>query len=424
MSEGRVVRRMKTGEPKAASAHTLRLVGVSGAGTLMAGEMSRLVRRAHDDVWVPRPDKSEPGAVVYPFDERMACVAGLYHRTSARVLWQVLSSRAKRLEPLYAELRAQMEQQTEAWYWPGASISVTAPAVREFAAGERQVVGTVKNALIDGAGARGVALRVDPERPDVSIDVRLVNEQIFVSVDLAGRPMHQRGYRQSAGVAPLREDLAALMLMALRFDGRHECLVDPMAGSATIGIEAAAMASGRPIWCSGRSPAGMKLPGLRDYWPSKSAPLFADTQAAVLVNELDSELVAIGRRNAKTAGVEPQLEVRAGDFRSLEREQVFDFCERSGRSSERGLILCNPPYGARLGVLDESSASSSGRVSDPRALRRLYAELGRWCRQFRGWRAGFLVANPDFESSFGLQPVSKRPMRNGPLRAVLYAYEL
>lgn len=407
----------------ASAEQRLRLVGVSGAGTLMAAELSRLVRRARDDVWVPRPDKSEPGSVAYPFDARMACVAALYHRTCARALWQVLSSRAKRLEPLYAELRAQMQQQVGGWYWSGATFSVSAPGVRDFAAGERQVVGTVKNALIDGAADRGVTLCVQPERPDLSLDVRLVNDELLVSVDLAGRPMHQRGYRHAAGAAPLREDLAALMLMALRFDGRHECLVDPMAGSGTIGIEAAAMASARPVWCSGRSPLGMRLPALSEHWPHQAGSLFADTRAAVLLNELDPRLAAIAQRNAKTAGVERQLEVRVGDFRSLERRSVLEFCDDHGLSGARGLILCNPPYGERLGAPPPGgSASVGGR--EAQALRRLYAELGRWCRQFRGWRAGFLVANPDFELGFGLRPVSKRPMRNGPLRAVLYTYEL
>src|SRR5690606_728822 len=106
----------------------------------------------------------------------------------------------------------------------------------------------------------GLELVVDPARPDVWIDVRMLDGQIIVSVDLAGRPMHQRGYRHLSGVAPVREDVAALMLMLARYDSRSDILIDPMGGAGTIAIEAACMATGRGVWCSGYVPACSKLP--------------------------------------------------------------------------------------------------------------------------------------------------------------------
>ncbi len=113
-----------------AGAHLLRLIGVYGTNKVLAGELSRLVRRARDDVRVPVADRLGPGSVSYPFDARMAVVAVRYHRTSARVLWQVMSSRATRLEPLYADLLALMKHQPETWFWPGAKISVRAFGVK------------------------------------------------------------------------------------------------------------------------------------------------------------------------------------------------------------------------------------------------------------------------------------------------------
>jgi 23S rRNA G2445 N2-methylase RlmL len=391
------------------SGQLLRLVGAHGSNRVMAGELSRLVRRAYNDVWVPVPVKDGPGSVCYPFDPRMARVAAEYHRTSARVLWQVLSSRAGRLEPLYADLRAQMAASRPDWFWPGATFSVSAHHVEAFAAGERQIVGTVKNALLDGAAAQGVQLQMQPEAPDLFIDVRQFEQQLVVSVDLAGRPMHQRGYRKSAGPAPLREDVAALLVMLMRHDSRKEALVDPLAGAGTIGIEAALLARGEPNWCDGRRPSGERLPALRPWFAAAPQALFADTEACVLLNDISSEAISAARDNVAAAGL-TGIHTRVGNFRELSAGDVGGLCEQHGLSRTTGVIISNPPYGERLG--------------DAAELTGLYRGLAQWCRQFPGWRAGFLVANPDFEFAFGMRAVSKKPLYNGPLKATFYQYQL
>src|SRR5690606_20523763 len=148
-------------------------------------------------------------------------------------------------------------------------------------AGERQVVGVVKNALVDGAAQRGLHLRVDAERPDLIFHVRSTKDDqeqgsLIVSLDVAGRPMHERGYRTQSGPAPLREDLAANLVMLSRFDGRSECLIDPLAGSGTLAVEAALMAAGKPVWTSGRVPKAASLPLLTEAFQDLGKPLFAD----------------------------------------------------------------------------------------------------------------------------------------------------
>lgn len=397
------------GHAPQATSQLLRLVGAHGSNRVMAGELSRLVRRAYNDVWVPVPVKDGPGSICYPFDPRMARVAAEYHRTSARVLWQVMSSRAERLEPLYADLRAQMAAALPDWFWPGATFSVSAHHVEAFAAGERQVVGTVKNALIDGAGAQGVRLQMQPETPDLFVDVRQFEQQLVVSVDLAGRPMHQRGYRRAAGLAPLREDVAALLVMLMRHDSRKEAIVDPLAGAGTIGIEAALLARGAPNWCDGRRPTGERLPALRPWFASAPEALFADTEPCVLVSDISSEAMLAAEQNITAAGLSG-IHTRVGNYRELSAREVGGLCEQHGLTKTTGVIISNPPYGERLGDASE--------------LMGLYRGLGEWCRQFPGWRAGFLVANPDFEFAFGMRAVSKKPLFNGPLKATFYQYEL
>ncbi len=388
----------------------LRLIGVGGANKVMAGELSRLVRRAFDDIRVPVPGKEGPGAVSYPFDPRMALLAARHHRTSARVLWELYRCPAERLEPLFAQLRQAIVDDSRSWYWDGASISVAAYSVRDFAAGERQVVGTVKNAVLEAAAARGATLTVDPQNPDLPVDVRLVGSEVSVALDLAGMPMHRRGYRHQSGIAPLREDLAAMIVMLARHDSRTEVLVDPMAGSGTIGIEAVGLGQGRGVWCSGRRPRLETWPEFVALAKVKSKAIFGDTSPFVIANEGDPESAEVMRRNVETAGCSPHISIRQGDFRDLGWSSVAAACDERGLSSARGLILANPPYGHRLE--DESKVEA------------LYRDLSEWCAGFSGWRAGFVVAHPRFEALMRGRPRITKPIRNGPLDAMFYLYDL
>jgi 23S rRNA G2445 N2-methylase RlmL len=384
----------------------LRLVGVAGANKVMAGELSRLARRALPDMRLPEPKKEGVGAVAYPFDARLAWVAVNYHRTSARVEWALYRSSAKRLEPLHADLVSAVGADRRPWAEHGATLGVKVYNVGDFAAGERQIVGTVKNALIDGMRRQGIELSVDPVAPMLPFTVRLLEGDVLVSLDLAGRPMHHRGYRVETVAAPLREDLASVLLMLARFDARHEVLVDPMAGSGTLPIEAACMGEARPLWGE-EAPACSRFSPFRSF-ESEPVPLFADTRAAALAADEDESAVRACRKNVERAGVAGSVAIHHGDFRELDRSTVMRKLAARGPVPDRGLILCNPPYGERLGRRD---------------LVELYRDLGRWARGFTGFRAAFLVANPEFERAFGGRPRIKKPLSNGPLRGYFYLYD-
>jgi 23S rRNA G2445 N2-methylase RlmL len=385
----------------------LRLIGSFGTNKVMAGELSRLVRRGFDDVRLPEPRKADVGAVVYPFEPRVAKLAALYHRTCARVLWDLLETPAPRLTPLFEAVIALFAPRAEQVLWDGARISVQAHGVEAFAAGERQVVGTVKNALIEAAARKQLSVTLDPEAPDVLFSVRGDEGQLRVSLDLAGRPMNQRGYRRDRGPAPLREDLAAVLLMLARYDARQDVLIDPMAGSGTIAIEAACMAQARPVWVPPRKPAILGMPLFRDVPPFEQAPLFADTEPRIFASDVHPDLRVVAAEAAEAAGVAGSLCIETSDFRDLSKRHISDALGVS--SLDRGVILANPPYGERM---------------QPAELDQLYADLQRFCSGFPGLRAAFLVANPDFERAFGARPRIKKPLRNGPLRGYFYLYDL
>jgi 23S rRNA G2445 N2-methylase RlmL len=396
----------------------LRLLGVQGSSKVMAGELSRLAGRALEGETLARfraqsPFKLGSGGLAYGFEPQLATVALLYHRTSARVLWDLYETDATRLEPLYDALVEAVAADDRNWLWDGARISVLAFAPRSVAAGERQVVGTVKNALVEGALRRGVRLEVDPERPDVTFHARSHVDQkgtpqLTVSIDLAGRPKHERGYRTRAGEAPLREDVAAYLVMLTRHDARSEALIDPCAGAGTLAVEAASMARARVAWSSGRRVAAEKLPAFAGRFEAPRRALFADTRPLVFANERDPRVFGLLQRAVETAGVGPDVIASCGDFRDLDPRALLR--QTKARGLTGGVVLCNPPWGERMG--------------QSRELVQLYKDLGSWCRELPGWRAGILAAHPEFERVFGARPRSTRPVMSGPLRATFFLFDL
>jgi 23S rRNA G2445 N2-methylase RlmL len=357
-----------------------------------------------------------------PFAPDLAAVCLAYHRTSARVLWDLAESHSTRLEPLYEDLVNALSEYEHPFWRAQGTFSVVAFDPRSVAAGSRQVVGVVKNALIEVGRRRGCVLTVSPERPDFLFHARSFideqgSERLVVSLDLAGREMHQRGYRFKSGVAPLREDLAALLVMLGRFDAKNDVFIDPMAGSGTLVAEAALMAAGKPLWMSGRSPAAAHYAPVEDEWPRFKKPLFGDSAPRLYAAELEPEIYELLGRTLQTAGVHSQVDSFCGDFR--------DWDLRPEQLGNQGLILSNPPYGGRLGASQKE-------------LGHLYRDLGKWCRQFRGYRAAFILGEPPddddegrggsvvglFLSRFGAEPRIKKPLRNGPLRAQFLLFDL
>jgi 23S rRNA G2445 N2-methylase RlmL len=272
----------------------LRIVGSTQTNVVMAAELLRVAKRALG-TRPPEPRKEGLGQLVLPFDRDLAWAATTYMRTPTRVLWDVYRSRATRLEPLYDELVADVRGDPRVLFKDRDGISVEARRVEDFAAGERQVVGTVKNALLEGAQRRGFRLHVDPERPATRWVARIDDRgEMVVSIDLGGGSLSQRGWRREAGAAPLREHLAAVLLMLCRYDSRKDVLVDPMCGSGTIPIEAVHAARATPRESHVLAALGVDR---------EAKPLFPDADPIAIGCDLDLEALAAARDNARAAGV-------------------------------------------------------------------------------------------------------------------------
>jgi putative N6-adenine-specific DNA methylase len=382
----------------------LRIIGSTQTNVVMAAELVRVAQRALGRR-PPEPRKEGLGQLVLPFDRELAWAAVTYLRTPTRVVWDVYRSRAERLEPLYDELVADVAGDVRPFMRDGDGISVEARRVEGFAAGERQIVGTVKNALVDGAARRKIRLHVEPQRPATRWVARLDDAgELVVSIDIGGGSLSQRGWRRDAGEAPLREHLAAVLLVLCRFDPRADALVDPMCGSGTIPIEALLAARAVPRPTPALSVLGLARP---------AAPLFPDAAPLVIGCDHDLGVLAAARDNARAAGVADEVIWQRADATRLPPALIADIARERGRPPPgAGVLLANPPYGERL--------------DDP-DLGALYAALAETCRRFAGWRAGFLVGSPDFERAFaGVigRPRIKKPLANANLRAYFYLYDL
>ncbi|HTR52191.1 MAG TPA: hypothetical protein VMJ10_15865 [Kofleriaceae bacterium] len=407
----------------------LRVIGSTQTNVVMAAELVRVAQRAiHRRP--PEPRKEGLGQLVYPFDRELAWAAVTYMRTPTRVLWDVYRSRAQRLEPLYDDLVADIRADERELWRDGDGISVEARHVEAFAAGERQVVGTVKNALIDAAARRHVRLHVAPgsraqpgylhtgPRDPATRWIARLNEagELVVSIDLGGGSLSQRGWRKFAGAAPLREHLAAVLLMLCRFDPRTDALVDPMCGAGTIAIEAVHMARATPrtgTW-RGLRPPEVERDGLRPARGADARPLYPDAAPLVVGCDVDLDALAVARENARAAGCTDAITWQRADVARLEPSVISDIARERGREPPAGgVLLSNPPYGERL---------------PDHELDALYTAVAHTCARFgAGWRAGFLVGNPLLERAFERvlgRPRIKKPLANANLRAYFYLYEM
>lgn len=252
---------------------------------------------------------------------------------------------------------------------------------------------------------------VEKEQPDVRIAVRIKREAVTVSIDLAGESMHRRGYRQHGGMAPLKENLAAGLLM--RAGWGRDCgltqLIDPMCGSGTFLVEAAMMSLdmapglGRQYWgFKGWKQHDHRLwQQLMDFAKNRKkdpATLGIRFQGT----DIEQKAIAASRECIKRAGLTNLIDVTMTPFQ--EHEFEID-------SEKPGLVICNPPYGERLG--------------DEMTLIALYRELGEWVvNHVRGWQFMMLTSNEQLARQIPVRPEKSTRVINGGLECRAYRFPI
>jgi putative N6-adenine-specific DNA methylase len=262
----------------------------------------------------------------------------------------------------------------------------------------------VKNAIVDQQRQQfGDRSDVDPDLADVQIHVHLGKGQCTVSLNSSGDSLHRRGYRPAVGVAPLKESLASALVHLSGWQP-GEAFYDPLCGSGTLPLEACLQAL-QVAPGSFRSWFGFE--GWRDYdadlWhqlqDQAEAQRRATSPGTIWGSDCDEAVIDQAMVNAGHCGVQENIW-----FSVMELQEVEP-------PSSSGVLICNPPYGERL-----------GRDSD---LGRFYKLLGDVLKQrFKGWRAYVLSGNKELAMSIGLKSARRFPVYNGSLPCQLMEYEL
>lgn len=331
---------------------------------------------------------AEPGGVTFRASLAQVQDANLRLRTASRVLVRVAGFRARTFFELE---RHATKLDWGRWLAPG--------AVPEFD------VTSKKSKLYHekGIAQRLAAATGRSEAADVSTQlfvVRVHRDEFTLSIDSSGELLHRRGYRQATAKAPIRETLAAAMLLGAGWEGQAP-LVDPMCGSGTIPIEAALIARrispglGRAF--AFESWPAFELAGWRAVRERAESDVLARSPVRISGSDRDAGAVASARENAARAGVAEDVAFAEASLSALDPQ------------AGPGFLVSNPPYGVRVG--------------EEARLRDLYAALGRLVTQrLDGWTVALLTANPRLDHATGLEWREVLRTSNGgiPVRLIVH----
>lgn len=341
-----------------------------GLEAIAATELAGLA--AHDIV----PEK---GGVAFRGSQELMARVNLRARSLTRVLMRLDSFKALSFPELYNKCR---RLEWARFVSPGSRLSVQAAchASRLLHSGrvEQAVADAIQDRLGNPAGETGQDLQ--------QVLVRIDRDVVTVSLDTSGDRLDRRGYRLQPGHAPLRETIAAALLLWADWDGLMPLMV-PMCGAGTLAIEAAWIAMRRAPNLGRHFPfqAWPSLPAKR--WQGvldKAAAMQRAVTVPIHASDLDPAVLQSAMANAAQAGVLDTIAFSHADVRTLEPV------------AEHGLIICNPPYGLRLG--------HDG----------LYAQIGQVLRaRFAGWKRIVLVPDEKSERALRLPVRDRLAFRHG-----------
>jgi len=322
----------------------------------------------------------------------------LWSRIASRVLWRVAQFEYRDESDLYAAAHALP--------WPeffdvGRTLRVNVTAQKSPLRSLEFATLRIKDAVCDRfRDALGRRPDVERASPDVRVHAFLEAQRGALYLDTSGEPLFKRGWRSQQGEAPLRENLAAGIVMLSGWQP-GEPLLDPMCGAATILVEAAAMARGR-------APGAKRAFGferLKAFQPALWEKVRGEPARAGAVeprlhaSDADPEALKAARRNLAEAGVERWVAVEQADV--LQRTAP----------APAGVLIANPPYGERMGT--------------PEELAQFYPALGSALKKnFAGWRCFILTADLRLPKLIRLQPSRRTPLWNGALECRLYEFRM
>ena len=337
----------------------------------------------------------ENGRVLFSGDESALARASIGLRTGERILIRLADFPAKTFEELFQGVyNAPLED-----YIPKeGAFPVKGHCLNSQLMSVPDCQAIIKKAASKRLGEQYGVTWLPETGAKYQLQFSLMNDRVQLYLDTTGPGLHKRGYRAVGNDAPLRETLAAAMVLLTRYRGR-EFLWDPFCGSGTIVIEAALIARNQ-------------APGLRRRFAGE-AFAWSDPQVwnrareeakdkefrgeyRILGTDNDPKCVSLSMANARKAGVGELIRFQDGDATKLPLP------------AQEGILICNPPYGERM--MEQQSAQ------------RLYAALGRHLKFADGWKKYIITSEPEFEHYFGARADKKRKLYNGMIKCDYYMY--
>lgn len=340
------------------------------------------------------------GGVGFAGDWRCCYRANLESRIATRILWRVASGLYRREEDVY---RLAYDVPWHRYFAVGSTLRVDVTAISSPLKSLDFITLKVKDAVCDRFRAECTKRpSIDTRAPDVRVQLFLTAGEATLYLDTSGAPLYKRGFKRAAVEAPIKENLAAGILMLTEWQP-DQPLLDPMCGSGTFLIEAAQMALGI-VPGLGRS---FGFERLADFDDEAWRVLIRDAQErrlapgrlAIYGSDLYGEQLKRAHENLLAAGLVDRVPLKQANLLELTPPE------------KAGVLVANPPYGARIGEKD--------------ALEAFYPQLGDALKQrFAGWRCYFFSADKALPRLIGLRSSKRIALYNGPLECRLYEYRI
>lgn len=343
----------------------------------------------YDDV------KTETSKVHFCGDELDIVIANTYLRTADRVLIKMAEFEARSFEELFQGTKkvnwSKLIPRNGVMHVVGKSVKSTLYSVPDCQS-------IVKKAVIDSMSESYGTTKFPENGPVYKIEVAILKDKVTLTIDTSGEGLHKRGYRENSGAAPLKETLAASMVLLSRWK-EEDSLIDPFCGSGTILIEAAMIAN--------NIAPGLNRNFVCEEWPTMPKYLFNQVRDGARKSikkkklkiygyDIDTWVLRTAENNAIKAGVIDYIEFHKRDAREFTTDE------------KSGCIITNPPYGERL--------------SDKEEVMELYNVLGKHKKNYPDWDFNVLTSYEKFESDFGRKASKNRKLFNGKLKCYFYQY--
>lgn len=337
------------------------------------------------------------GRVSFEADISAVCTLNINLRFAERVYIKVGEFEALTFEDLFEGTKA---LEWEKWIGKNDEFPVRGHSIKSalFSVPDCQKI--IKKAVVSRLSSKYGIQWFEEKGVKYQIDFFLFKNRATLMIDTSGVPLHKRGYRPKTAEAPIRETLAAALAKLAR--PREDVLFwDPFCGSGTIAIEAAMIAR--------RIAPGLKREFAAETFPRISGEMWKlareeaasfeikDSKFEAWASDIDEDILDVAYENALRAGVEENLNIFYSDARKIEKPE--------GR---RGTIVCNPPYGERMG--------------DMREVEYLYRDIGRHFKTFEPWHIYVITSCEYFEKLYGRRADKTRKLYNGMLPCTFYQF--